>query len=65
MNYVLWGTKIKDADWMEQTITDTSDKQNVEKAKEWAKDNGFDRLRVMTYNNNHLEKPNFQQSITV
>ena len=41
---VLWATKIGDADWMEQVITEHTER--IESASAWAKANGFDRLRV-------------------
>jgi hypothetical protein len=48
--YVLWGTK-KDAEsWEEELITtaavSSEGEAKIEKAKIWAKQNGFDRLRV-------------------
>ena len=41
---ILWGIKKGDPDWMQEIIT--NDKRNFEKAKAWAKRNGFDRFRV-------------------
>jgi len=41
---ILWGIKKGDPDWMQEIIT--NDKRNFEKAKAWAKRNGFDRFRI-------------------
>jgi hypothetical protein len=41
---VLWGVKKGDADWKEQIITENE--QQIENAKKWAVDNGFDRFRI-------------------
>ena len=41
---ILWGIKKGDPDWMQEIIT--NDKRNFEKARAWAKRNGFDRFRV-------------------
>jgi len=50
IEYVLWGTKKGDEDWEEQLIatadTTPEGKAKLEKAKAWAKQQGFDRLRV-------------------
>lgn len=41
---ILWGVKVGDEDWQEQIIT--TDENQIEAAKEWASNNGFDRFRV-------------------
>tara|TARA_R110000850_G_scaffold271242_1_gene405367 strand:+ start:512 stop:706 length:195 start_codon:yes stop_codon:yes gene_type:complete len=41
---ILWGIKKGNPDWMQEIIT--NDKSNFEKAKAWARRNGFDRFRV-------------------
>lgn len=41
---ILFAVKTGDEDWQEQLITEQEDK--IEAAKQWAKANGFDRLRV-------------------
>lgn len=43
----LWGTKKCEPDYMEQLITEQADK--ITAAVEWAKANGFDRLRVSEF----------------
>ncbi len=42
---ILWGIKKGDPAWMQEIIT--NDKRNFEKAKAWAKRNGFDRLELL------------------
>ena len=42
----LFGTRIGDADWQEQLITEVAER--IPGARDWAKANGFDRLRVVT-----------------
>jgi len=44
MAKTLWATRIGDEDWQEELITEHEDQ--IEAASEWAKANGFDRLRV-------------------
>ena len=41
---ILFAVKIGDEDWQEQLITDAEDR--IPAASEWARANGFDRLRV-------------------
>lgn len=43
----LWATKKGAPDYMEQLITEQADK--IPAAVEWAKANGFDRLRVSEF----------------
>lgn len=57
---ILWGVKIGDEDWDEHLITENSDA--IEKASEWARRNGFDRLRIATID---LSSPlDFHKTIT-
>lgn len=41
---VLWGTKVGEPDYKEQLITENENQ--IEAAKKWAEQNGFDRLRI-------------------
>lgn len=41
---VLFAVRKGDEDWQEQLITEQPDK--IQAASEWAKQNGFDRLRI-------------------
>jgi hypothetical protein len=54
--YTVWATKSGQPDYEEVLITTNTDLAHVEKAKVWAKANGFDRIRVSIFN---WEKPNF------
>jgi hypothetical protein len=63
--YVLYATRIGDEDWQEALIT-TADVTpeglaKLEKAKVWAKSNGFDRIRVTTFMPG--EKPDFSKAV--
>jgi hypothetical protein len=58
---VLWATKKGDEDWQEQLITEQEDK--IEQAARWAKENGFDRLRIS--NVNLSERPDFAGTVNV
>ena len=60
METILWAVKIGAADWEEEVITSTANKEHLEKAKAWALTNGFDRLRVSKWNG---EKPDFVGAI--
>jgi len=44
----VWATKVGEPKWKEDLITSTTDQTKVAKATEWAKDNGFDRIRTST-----------------
>ena len=46
-------------DWAEQLITE--DETRIEAAREWAKNNGFDRFRVATFTPGEL--PDFTAGI--
>lgn len=59
---ILWGVKVGDEDWAEQLITATSNKAHLNKAKEWALKNGFNRLRVGKFTDG--EMPNFIGTIS-
>lgn len=41
---ILWATKIGEPDWKEDLITEVE--ADIPAASEWAKANGFDRLRI-------------------
>lgn len=57
--YALFATRIGDADWKEQLITEVEDR--AEAAKQWAKDNGFNRLREVRMDAE--EKPDFIKTL--
>ena len=50
---ILWATRIGEPDWKEELITDTQDL--IEPAMKWAKENGFDRIRISVFDTE--EKP--------
>ena len=54
---VLWATKIGEPDYNEQLITENS--SQIENAKKWAMENGFDRIRVSKIDMS--SKPDFTQ----
>ena len=56
---ILYGTRIGDEDWQEEIITTNA--QAIDKAREWAMANGFDRLRVATFR--WGEMPNFAKAV--
>ena len=58
---ILWATKRGEEDWKEQLITEQEDK--IEAAIIWAKENGFDRIRIA--NINLTEKPNFTGTVNI
>jgi hypothetical protein len=51
---ILFAVRMGNADWQEELITESEDL--IEPASEWARKNGFDRLRVATISD---EKPEF------
>ncbi len=55
----LWATRKGQPDYMEELITEQADK--IPAASTWAKANGFDRLRVSTFDGVSL--PNFTRTI--
>lgn len=55
----LWATRKGEPDHMEQLITEQADK--IEAASVWAKANGFDRLRVSSFDGKTL--PDFTKAI--
>ena len=57
---VLWATRIGAPDWQEEVITDTTDEQRLANAKQWALDNGFNRLRTYELDN---KVPNFAATV--
>lgn len=56
---ILWATKKGEPDYMEQLITENQ--AAIEKAKDWALANGFDRLRVSVYDGS---APDFRKILT-
>lgn len=46
---VLWGTKKGNESWQEEIITVTFDTEHLNKAKQWAEDNGFVNLRTSIF----------------
>lgn len=58
-NYVLWATGKNQPKWAEDIITDTNDLQKLEKAKQWVIEHNFINIRVMTYDDQKLDKPDF------
>ena len=57
---ILFGVKTGEADWQEQLITE--DEARITAASVWAKQNGFDRLRVATIIDGEI--PDFVGTIT-
>jgi hypothetical protein len=61
MEYILWGTPKDAQSWEEQVLTETKDKNHLQKAKAWAESNGFKNLRVLeTFAG---DKPDFIKTI--
>ena len=64
---LLYGCKIGEPDYMEEILYQCKGYVNYEellkKGNQWAKDNGFDRLRISVINLS--EKPNFIKAIKV
>jgi DNA polymerase III sliding clamp (beta) subunit (PCNA family)/GNAT superfamily N-acetyltransferase len=56
---ILWATKIGEPDYNEQLITENS--SQIENAKKWAIENGFDRIRVSTIDMS--SKPDFKKGM--
>ena len=44
MDKVLWAVRVGEPDWAEEIITEVAER--IPAASEWARANGFDRLRV-------------------
>lgn len=44
---ILFGVRRENEDWQEELITESEDR--IEAAKQWAVENGFDRLRVWEF----------------
>lgn len=57
---ILFAVKIGDEDWQEQLITEVEER--IEAASEWAKANGFDRLRVVEVSD-EPEMPDFAEAM--
>ena len=58
---VLWATRKGEADWKEDLIT--SNAEQILFAMQWAKQNGFDRLRIAVYQDG--EAPNFNHAFGI
>ena len=54
--YTVWATKSGRPKYEEVEISTSTDLKHIEKAKVWAKENGFDRIRISVFN---WEKRNF------
>tara|TARA_R110000772_G_scaffold46279_5_gene105698 strand:+ start:1484 stop:1666 length:183 start_codon:yes stop_codon:yes gene_type:complete len=57
---ILWAVKIGNPDWQEEIITEQQDR--IEKAKIWAKENGYHKFR--TSGIDLTEKPDFTKTIS-
>lgn len=64
--YVLWATKKGAESWEEELITTApmtaEGKAKIEKATDWAKGQGFDRIRVST--NDSSVAPDFSKVVS-
>lgn len=47
---ILWAVRIENEDWQAELITEVEDR--IPAASEWARANGFNRLRVATIDDN-------------
>ena len=56
---ILWAVKIGEPDYNEQIITTNA--SQIEKAKQWATANKYNRFRIQTYT--AYEKPNFINTV--
>lgn len=52
---ILWAVKIGEPNWAEEVITE--DESQIEQAKTWAEQNGYDRFRIANIDIN--TKPDF------
>jgi len=59
---VLWATRVGAASWEEALITSTPDDAKFEAARQWAVNNGFDRLRESAFCG---ERPDFAAAVRV
>ncbi len=57
---ILWATRIGDADWKEELIT--NNETVFDAAKKWAVENGFDRFRISELDLN--EMPDFSKVLS-
>lgn len=55
----LFAVKVGNEDWQEELITEQP--HLMEKARAWATENGFDRFRVVEFNQNEL--PDFAGTV--
>lgn len=58
--FILYGVKDNQPDYMEEVITVQKSEDIIEKAKVWAIKNGYNRLRVYEFN---WEKPDFTKTL--
>ena len=64
ITYVLYGlAKNETRSYMESIITETTDKDHLEKARTWAINNGFHTLRV--YEHVEGSMPNFINALNI
>lgn len=64
---VVWGTKVGEPDWKETVIYGGGkvlSEEQLKQCKAWATENGFDRLRVKTFNP-FASVPDFTKAINV
>ena len=59
MMKILFAVKVGDPDWAEQLITENE--QDIPAASKWAKENGFDRLRIAKIDLS--TPPNFAETV--
>lgn len=60
---VLYGTKR--GCLIEDLITESKDLNHIEKAEEWAKNNGFEKLRKVVFTDNIFEVPVFEKTLNI
>ncbi len=58
MEYIVYGNKPNQPNYLEEIITETKSLSHLEKAKKWATKNGFISLRVGTFENTQKEFDN-------
>lgn len=63
MTYILWAVKVDDEDWQEEIIAEADSLNGLANARAWAKLNGFDRLRVSTWNPGDV--PDFTSTVRI
>ena len=58
IEFILWGTKKGNPEYMEEIIIETTDPIKLDKAHKWGKENGFVNLRIQQFNPNSLKQFN-------